>query len=886
MKAIYWFLLFAAICCSRTAWSLESGNEMLRQADLHAERYQWGKALPLYQEAEKQLLVAGDIESAAMARLGSIRASIKEYSLQQICDALRREIGRSPAKNNPTIRLRALFLKADAESDTDALSAFVFNASQRRRDWQEVLMLSQKAGDKHLEDRARGELGLLKVLDGDPIGSDEISAILWHAAEIGDGMNELRFRTAIACLYSSAGKNQDALGHLDRAIDLIEREQAFSYSPAFFEKAIILIASNRLKEATPLVEHCIAQARLTGAPAQNAQALYLQGHVHFENGRLVEATDLLKQALNISSEISYHRLISKIALDLSQIHRTQDELWKGLDCAEVGLQSSLKSGDPTETILHLQNKATIRASQGRIADADLLYNEAMKTLNGLLGKFTSAHARAFLVARMSSLYTDYFSFSLHRLKDPAKAFTILEQARGRSISDSLRGRRLDPSPAMEDKNENPFEKYERALTRRQAELWKRKDPLEQHRIQSDIFDLEQHLGSSREAGRHNIEALTFSPIPLTEIQKSLYSAEAIFEYVLGEPSSTCVVISQSGVQGITLAPRHVIEEAVSNYRKDILQNRKGTQFAQRLYDLLIRPLPDINHWLRITIVPDGLLHLLPFEAIPAPSGRLFLELHMIDYSPSATITYLLRKTPVMRTGKRRLLGVGDVRYPSSDEPGFTYFNNLPRPSRLEGSLTEISAIAKEMKVVTESVSLLGESVSESAIKSLGLESFDILHFAVHGISDPNFPARSALLFGPQIDEQDDGIFQAWEISRLRLKTDLVVLSACDTAMGRVLDQEGVSNLVKSFLMAGARSVVASIWPTEDRSTAELMTRFYSYLAHGMDKGSALRQAKLDFIGEYKDNALPKHWAGMLMIGDSSDSLFIEYRPAETGEKLQ
>jgi CHAT domain-containing protein len=194
---------------------------------------------------------------------------------------------------------------------------------------------------------------------------------------------------------------------------------------------------------------------------------------------------------------------------------------------------------------------------------------------------------------------------------------------------------------------------------------------------------------------------------------------------------------------------------------------------------------------------------------------------------------------------------------------------------LEGSLAEILSIAESMKNDAEIVTLLGKRVSESAIKSLLVEDYDILHFAVHGASDPSFPDRSALLFGPQIDAMDDGIFQAWEISRFRLKTDLVVLSACDTATGKVLEQEGISNLVKAFLLAGARSVVASIWPMEDRSTAELMSRFYSYLAEGMDKGSALRQAKLDFIKEYKGNALPKYWAGMLMVGESSDSLFIE-----------
>jgi CHAT domain-containing protein len=880
MKTIYLFIMFASICCSQSAWPLEIHAELLRKADSFAERYQWGKALPLYEEAEKQFLNAGDVQQAWLARLGGIRSSVKERSPQQMYDALKKEIGHPPGSGNPTIYLRALFLKADVESDIDAFCAITFNASLRRREWQTILALSQRLGDSHMEDRAQGELGLLKLLDNDPAGSNEVSAVLWKAVENGDVMNELRFRTAIATLYDSAGRSHDALGHLDRAIELAERKQALSYFPAFFEKAVILISSDRLQEASPLVEHCVNQARLTGSAANNAQALYLQGGIYYRNGHLSESVVLLKQALNLATEIGYHRLISRISLELSQIHRTRDDLWKALDCADIGLQSSLKVGDPMEAIFHLQNKAAIRAGQGRFIEADRLYSETLQSLNGLLQKFSSAHARAFMVARMSSLYMDYFALCLHKLSDPAKAFMILEQARGRSISDSLRGRRIESTPRD---GENPSENFERSLSRLQAQLWVRRDTEEYRRIQSEIFDMEQHLGSSREGGRHNIEAQIFSPIPLSEVQKSLYQAEVILEYVLGEPSSTCLVINQSGVRGITLASRRIIEEAVAGYRKEILLGRDGAQYAQKLYDLLLAPISDLDTKLRITIIPDGLLHLLPFEALSTSSGRLLLESKMIDYSPAATVTYILRTSPAIRTGKRKFLGVGDVRYPDSAGSGATYFNNLSRSARLEGSLEEISSIAKAMKSVTETVTLLGESANESAIKALNLEDYDILHFAVHGISDPNYPARSALLFGTRIDEMDDGIFQAWEISRLRLKTDLVVLSACDTATGRVLEQEGVSNLVKAFLLAGAHTVVASIWPMEDRSTAELMSRFYSYLAKGMDKGSALRYAKLDFVKEYKGNASPRHWAGMLMIGESSDSLFVEPRANDLEE---
>jgi tetratricopeptide (TPR) repeat protein len=383
--------------------------------------------------------------------------------------------------------------------------------------------------------------------------------------------------------------------------------------------------------------------------------LYLQGRLQYQTGRVSDALVELKEALAIASEIEYQRLISMASLELAQIYRLRGDLWKALDCAEQGLGASAKTGDPFEVILHMHEKGVIRADQGRLAEADRLLGGAVRALDGLMAKFTSAYARAFIVSRMSDLYADYSSFSLLRLKDPAKAFAILEQARGRSVSDSLRGRLIDPIPADES---NPFEAFEKGLSRVQAQLWYKKDPQEFRRILSEILDLEQHLGPSGEAGRHTIEAQTFAPIPLTEIQKTLYPGEVILEYVLREPSSTCLAISRGDVQGVSLAPRHVIEEAVAAYRGEIMQGRQSSQTAHMLYGLLLAPITGLDQKVRITIVPDGLLHLLPFESLPFPSGRLLIESHLIDYSPAATVTFLLRKNPAMRTGRCRFLGIG------------------------------------------------------------------------------------------------------------------------------------------------------------------------------------------------------------------------------------
>jgi tetratricopeptide (TPR) repeat protein len=204
-------------------------------------------------------------------------------------------------------------LKADSETDVDALSVGPFNPDRRCRDWKEILDLSKELGDRHLENRAQGELGLLKILEGDPIGYEEVMEMLWQAKQAGDISNELRFRTAIAAIYRITGRNHEALGHLDRAVELAEGEQAFSFFPAYYEKALTFLTDNRLQEAIPLVEHCAAQARITGSMVNNAQALYLQGRVHFENSRL--PIELLKQ-FALASGSSF---ISMVSLDLSQI---------------------------------------------------------------------------------------------------------------------------------------------------------------------------------------------------------------------------------------------------------------------------------------------------------------------------------------------------------------------------------------------------------------------------------------------------------------------------------------------------------------------------------------------------------------------------------------
>ena len=173
----------------------------------------------------------------------------------------------------------------------------------------------------------------------------------------------------------------------------------------------------------------------------------------------------------------------------------------------------------------------------------------------------------------------------------------------------------------------------------------------------------------------------------------------------------------------------------------------------------------------------------------------------------------------------------------------------------------------------DSVMLLADAATESALKKQPLGQFRVLHFAVHGLVSTNFPDRSALLLNADPANNEDGFWQAREIARTQLSAELVTLSSCDVGSGLIVGEESISNLVRPFLIAGARTVVANLWESNDDFSRGLMREFYTKLAAGMDKGRALQQAKLEMIRKYgQDASSPRLWAGFIMVGESRRSL--------------
>jgi len=164
--------------------------------------------------------------------------------------------------------------------------------------------------------------------------------------------------------------------------------------------------------------------------------------------------------------------------------------------------------------------------------------------------------------------------------------------------------------------------------------------------------------------------------------------------------------------------------------------------------------------------------------------------------------------------------------------------------------------------------LLGDHATETAFKRLPLNQYTVIHLALHGYSNSEFPDRSALVFALENPPIDDGLLQVREIRQLRIDASLVTLSACDTGVGPV-GEEGVANIVNAFIDAGAVSVVSTLWQIDDRATAQLMIDFYRHLGRGEGKASSLRQAQLDMLNSGEP---PYFWAGFELDGEPSGSI--------------
>jgi len=356
----------------------------------------------------------------------------------------------------------------------------------------------------------------------------------------------------------------------------------------------------------------------------------------------------------------------------------------------------------------------------------------------------------------------------------------------------------------------------------------------------------------------------------------------VLEYSVGDSSSCLWVITRSDYKIFRLPRRKILQEQIETIRFSLLDPQQGISdffmnAGSLLYEELIKPAESfIAKKSKLIIIPDGVLNYLPFEVLLSENKQLTKEIsysdlpflvkkYPVSYGQSASVLKTLISKPAEEASTRavgkRLLTMGDPLYDD------TSFNDRVKYPRLEYSGKEIENIASFFSAGSSEIYLRNMATEENFKRNTDLNGFNYLHFATHGLIDEDKPEMSSIVLTTTKNSGEDGLLQATEIFNLKLNADLVVLSACQTGLGKLVRGEGMVGLTRAFMYAGTPTVMVSLWSVSDMSTAALMGEFYKNLIKNkLFKTDALRKAQLTLMTDEK-YAHPFYWAPFILIGD-------------------
>jgi CHAT domain-containing protein len=621
----------------------------------------------------------------------------------------------------------------------------------------------------------------------------------------------------------------------------------------------------------------LEEAQKNGILGAQTELLAQMAQVALEDRDYSTAEQHLSNVVKIAKGADLPREEAVALLGLSRVYRARNQAAKAVSTIDQGIATLHQVEDAYDLPLFLTEKAEVQSALGDLGAADLLYGQATDLVEGLLVNAQSSRVKTTMIGAMSDIYVGHFRLAWDRLRNSEKAFQIIESARGRVLLDSIRYSRETVTTIEETSAEKEIARLQRSLLHERLTASQTRGVLARL---DDAYFLLSPIEYSR--SRKEVETLRRPPVSLGALRRLLAPQESLIEFVIDANTSYALCVTRAGLTIHALPGRALITQMVGQFLSAVKNKRESGAAGQELYRQVLEPLVDAQTS-SLIIAPDGPLHQVPFGALVEANGATLNHRITIAAVPSATIYFTLRTEPLVARANRPFLGVAytqsgpaDAHFASNTRGLFDSRGAALTP--LQFGREEIVEAAKMLG--PGSVVLDGEKASEAALKAQQLREFKVIHIVAHGVSSDAEPDRAALVLAAG-DSSEDGLWQAREIRQARLNADVVVLSACETGTGRLAGQEGVMNMARAFLGAGARSVVASLWAVDDRSTATLMEKFYTHLAAGLQVREALRRAQIDFIREYGERAQPYYWAGFEVIGDGTRRITLKTDKPDT-----
>jgi CHAT domain-containing protein len=621
--------------------------------------------------------------------------------------------------------------------------------------------------------------------------------------------------------------------------------------------------------------------------------------------------------LTIAKKTGYRALVASAFLDLAAVHAAQRHYLEAETNFQKALSEYRAAGNRYGEGVTLMRLVDLRFAQNRFDDALELSGQALKL------KEETAEAED--VARIQYLRAR-IDWKLHRIDDARseieKTIAIIESQRLRIDKFDSRAQyfasvheyySLYIQVLMALHELRPADGYER-LAFETAEKSKVRALLDMLSDSLTPLPCEQVLSETSNPDSPSIVRSTqisqaTSALTLLETETQIASSNTVLvEYALGDEASYAWIVDTGKISAVKLAPASEIRKAVHLFRESLVPVRPAEkespiQYLQRkhaakqafalqsdrLSKLLLSSL-DIPPQKGVLIVPDGPLQYIPFALLAYGKTTVpFLELHDLTMLPSASALVALRKSasarepptdsvvvfadPVFENPHTSSLASSSVTAnvrsarPNDLQRALLDFQGSQHIPSLPGSRTEALAI-QEIFGSSRAHLALNFDATRDAVIDGSLAHPRVIHFATHGIVDTLHPEMSGLILSlfNRKGESQDGYLRLSDIYKLKLSADLVVLSSCESALGKDLESEGIIGLPRGFLYAGARSVIASLWKVDDDATAALMKALYSRMQRGESPSDALRGAQLELLKGTRFSD-PYYWGAFVLEGD-------------------
>lgn len=722
--------------------------------------------------------------------------------------------------------------------------------------------------------------------------SDNVRALFYlnKAVEIVRTLNDkdmmASLRNSIGVLYTEQEDYAQAKAQFDQSLKIYSGENNQR------ETARVLLNLGVLEQRLGNYDEALSHFKLSFQGAEATKSIDVTiaagegiGVVLTAKKDFVGALESFNRSLVVARETKNKTRQTELLWRSAQAYYEMGDYSHSATLAESAAAMARSAHLPKLTYLATTSLGQSYAAQSRFELAIQTLKQAVQQIEAMRDEVAGreVESQIFLESKVAS-YHDLVDL-LTKQGKTVEALLYAERAKGRVLLDVLKSGKPNLAKVLTLIEKQEIQRLNRKITEINDRIKKQEtaNSLSLNSLYAELDSARLEYQSFQDAvyvahpdlNMRSGHTATLSTADLDRLTQS--NDTGYLEYVVGKDRVSLFVLTKDKSTGasdlkvypLAIKPADLVRK-VNEFHDALAEQRLAYATASsELYTLLIAPAElQLRNVGTICIVPDSFLWNVPFQALMTPSEHFLIEDHALYYAPSLSVLWEMnRKKDKSGTTNASLLAFGNPVI-GKDEQRNADLCPLPEAEQ------EVSAIAKSFDEKNGRV-FIGREASEKSFKALA-PAYSIIHLATHGVIDNRQPLYSHLLLTKtEGDPENDGRLEARQIMDMKLNAELAVLSACETANGKVAPGEGVIGMSWAFFVSGTRSMVVSQWKISSASTSEFMTAFYQNLHSDNErvnpnKAEALREAELTLLNNDRYRH-PFYWAGFVMIGSAQDA---------------